>query len=114
MFVVTDKHGHCCGCNDDITQPAEGVGNLSENKVAKDRRENDLAVIIYGNFSGGGKGICGGDGELTAGSCQTCQQKDAQPFQCHGVEMEDRPEELIPLNRLKTAIYYTKVLLPLP
>ena len=76
--VIADEHGHSGGCDDDITQPTEGIGNLSENKIAQNCGENDLAVIVDRNFSCGGEGIGGGDGELTACGRQTSQQQNAE------------------------------------
>ncbi len=90
MSVVSDKHGYSGGCDDDIAQPAEGIRDLSENEITQNRRENDLAVIVNGNFSCGGEGIGCGDGKLSAGGSKTCQQEGAQLFQCHGMEVEDQ------------------------
>ena len=88
--VVADKHGYSGGCDDDIAQPAEGIGDLTENEIAQDCRENDLTVIVDRNFSCGGEGVGGGDGELTTGGRQTCQQQDAKLCQGHGMEVEDQ------------------------
>ena len=90
MSVVADKHGYSSGRDDDIAQPAESIGDLPENEIAQDRREDDLAVIVNGNFSCGGEGIGCGDGKLSAGGSKTCQQEGAQLLQRHGLEGEEQ------------------------
>ncbi len=85
-----DKHCHSGGCDDDIPQPAEGIGNLSENEIAQDGGENDLAVVVNRNFPSGGIGICRSDGELPAGGCQTSQKQCAQLRHSHGMIAEDQ------------------------
>ena len=90
MAVIADEHGYRSGSDDDIAQPAESIGNLSENEEAEDGRENDLAVIVNRNFTGGGVGIGCCDGELTAGCRQTCQKQGAQLRHRHGMEAENQ------------------------
>lgn len=87
--VIADKHCHSGGCDDEIPQPAEGIGNLSENEIAQDGREDDLAVVVNGNLPCGGVGVSGSDGELAAGGCQTGQKQCAQLCQRHGMVAED-------------------------
>ena len=87
--VIADEHGHSGGCDDDITQPTEGIGNLSENKIAQNCGENDLAVIVDRNFSCGSKGIGGGYGKLSAGCSQSCQKQKNQLFCRHGMIAEE-------------------------
>lgn len=88
--IVADEHGYGGGGDNDIAQPAESIGDLSEYEEAKDRRKNDLAIIVDGNFPRGGEGIGGGDSELTAGCRQTCQKQDAKLFHRHGMILEKK------------------------
>ncbi len=88
--VIADKHCHSSGCDDEISQPAEGIGNLPENEIAQDGGKDDLAVIVNGNFPCGGIGVCRSDGELPAGGCQTGQKQCAQLCHCHGVVAEEQ------------------------
>lgn len=89
MTVIAQEHCDCGGGDDEIAQPAERIGNLPKDEIAEDGRENNLAIIIDGNFSGGGIGICGGDGELSACRCQACKQKRAKLCRCHGMIAEE-------------------------
>ena len=88
--VVAQEHGNGSRGDDDIANPAEGIGNLTEDEIAEDCREDNLAIIIYGNFSGRGVGISCGDGELTACRRQACKHEDAKLLQRHGMIAEEQ------------------------
>ena len=64
--IVAQEHGNGCRGDDDVANPAENIGNLTEDEIAENCRKDNLAIVIDGNFSGGGVGIGCGDGELTA------------------------------------------------
>lgn len=63
--IVAQEHGNGCRGDDDVANPAENIGNLTEDEIAENCRKDNLAIVIDGNFSGGGVGIGCGDGELT-------------------------------------------------
>ena len=73
--IVAQEHGNGCRGDDDVANPAENIGNLTEDEIAENCRKDNLAIVIDGNFSGGGVGIGCGDGELPpqvlqAGECR--------------------------------------------
>ena len=88
-FIVAQEHGNGCRGDDDVANPAEDIGNLTEDEIAENCRKDNLAIVVYGNFSGGGIGICGGDGELTACRRKSCKQENTELLQCHGVIAEN-------------------------
>lgn len=87
--IVAQEHGNGCRGDDDVANPAEDIGNLTEDEIAENCRKDNLAIVIYGNFSGGGVGIGCGDGELTACRRKSCKQENTELLQCHGVIAEN-------------------------
>ena len=89
MTVIAQEHCDCGGGDDEIAQPAERIGNLPKDEIAENCRKDNLAIVIDGNFSGGGVGIGCGDGELTACRRKSCKQKNAELLQRHRVIAEN-------------------------
>ena len=87
--IVAQEHGNGCRGGDDVANPAENIGNLTEDEIAENCRKDNLAIVIDGNFSGGGVGIGCGDGELTACRRKYCKQENAELLQRHGVIAEN-------------------------
>lgn len=87
--IVAQEHGNGCRGDDDVANPAENIGNLTEDEIAENCRKDNLAIVIDGNFSGGGVGIGCGDGELTACRRKSCKQENAELLQRHGVIAEN-------------------------
>ena len=78
--IVAQEHGNGCRGDDDVANPAENIGNLTEDEIAENCRKDNLAIVIDGNFSGGGVGIgCG----------ESCKQENAELLQRHGVIAEN-------------------------
>ena len=74
--IVAQEHGNGCRGDDDVANPAENIGNLTEDEIA-------------GNFSGGGVGIGCGDGELTACRRKSCKKENAELLRGHRVIAEN-------------------------
>ena len=72
--IVAQEHGNGCRGDDDVANPAESIGNLTEDEIAENCRKDNLAIVIDGNFSGGGVGI-GNAG--TQAAEQTNQRREA-------------------------------------
>ena len=51
--IVAQEHGNGCRGDDDVANPAENIGNLTEDEIAENCRKDNLAIVIDGNFSGG-------------------------------------------------------------
>ena len=50
--IVAQEHGNGCRGDDDVANPAESIGNLTEDEIAENCRKDNLAIVIDGNFSG--------------------------------------------------------------
>ena len=72
--IVAQEHGNGCRGDDDVANPAEDIGNLTEDEIAENCRKDNLAI---------------GDGELTACRRKSCEQENTELLQCHGVIAEN-------------------------
>ena len=86
--IVAQEHGNGCRGDDDVANPAEDIGNLTEDEIAENCRKDNLAIVIDGNFSGGGVGIGCGDGELTACRRKSCTEQYEPLLPGHNVKIE--------------------------
>ena len=44
--IVAQEHGNGCRGDDDVANPAESIGNLTEDEIAENCRKDNLAIVI--------------------------------------------------------------------